>query len=207
MGHATQWKYRERQRLCGVHETSAGGPCPGAPDRTGACRCGIFRERFLEHLEHEGLPYIIVARLTAVVRKTVPASHTLNSLAWGGAGSGGDGSGGEFAELAGTKRRFCLAGCAPSHREFRLQRSWNGQGGSFCYPPDKIIAPIPLSLQLHLKMLPCENLYCGIRSLLLCNRDFRSISGSVLDLIDGLCAIKSLVVMVGNAVLGSGRLQ
>lgn len=45
-----------------------------------AGRCGFFREKFSEHLESEGLPYIIVARLTAVVHKMV--LHRIRSTAW-----------------------------------------------------------------------------------------------------------------------------
>lgn len=41
---------------------------------------GFFEKRFLEYLEQEGLPYIIVARLTAVVRKLV--IHRIPSTAW-----------------------------------------------------------------------------------------------------------------------------
>jgi hypothetical protein len=41
---------------------------------------GFFEKRFLEHLEKEQLPYIIVARLTAVVRKLV--IHRIPSTAW-----------------------------------------------------------------------------------------------------------------------------
>ena len=41
---------------------------------------GFFEKRFLEYLEQEGLPYIIVARLTAVVRKLV--IHRIPSAAW-----------------------------------------------------------------------------------------------------------------------------
>ena len=70
---------------------------------------GFFEKRFLEHLEHEGLPYIIVARLTAVVRKMV--LHRIPSTAWRGVARGV-----EVADLEaslpnwrGVKRRFvCL---------------------------------------------------------------------------------------------------
>ena len=41
---------------------------------------GFFEKRFLEYLEQEGLPYIIVARLTVVVRKLV--IHRIPSTAW-----------------------------------------------------------------------------------------------------------------------------
>lgn len=41
---------------------------------------GFFEKRFLEYLEKEELPYIIVARLTAVVRKLV--IHRIPSTAW-----------------------------------------------------------------------------------------------------------------------------
>ena len=41
---------------------------------------GFFEKRFLEYLESQELPYIIVARLTAVVRKLV--IHRIPSTAW-----------------------------------------------------------------------------------------------------------------------------
>jgi hypothetical protein len=41
---------------------------------------GFFEKRFLEYLESQELPYIIVARLTAVVRKLV--IHQIPSTAW-----------------------------------------------------------------------------------------------------------------------------
>jgi hypothetical protein len=70
---------------------------------------GFFVKSFLEHLESEGLPYIIVARLTAVVRKIV--LHRIPSTAWRVVARGV-----EVADLEaslpnwrGAKRRFvCL---------------------------------------------------------------------------------------------------
>jgi hypothetical protein len=70
---------------------------------------GFFEKRFLEHLEHQGFPYIIVARLTAVVRKVV--LHRIPSRAWRAVARGV-----EVADLEaslpnwrGVKRRFvCL---------------------------------------------------------------------------------------------------
>ncbi len=47
--------------------------------RSGA-DAGFFEKRFLEYLESQELPYIIVARLTAVVRKLV--IHRIPSTAW-----------------------------------------------------------------------------------------------------------------------------
>ena len=41
---------------------------------------GFFEKRFLEYLESEQLPYIVVARLTEVVRKLV--IHRIPSTAW-----------------------------------------------------------------------------------------------------------------------------
>ncbi len=70
---------------------------------------GFFVKSFLEHLESEGLPYIIVARLTAVLRKIV--LHRIPSTAWRVVARGV-----EVADLEaslpnwrGAKRRFvCL---------------------------------------------------------------------------------------------------
>src|ERR687897_376451 len=109
MGHATQWKYRERQRLCGVHETSAGGPSREAPDWTGACRCGIFRETFLGAFGARGITLHYCGQVNGGGPEDGSASHTLNGLAWSGTGSGGGGSGGEFTELAGSEAPFCLS--------------------------------------------------------------------------------------------------
>ena len=66
--------------MCGVHEASGYGSSPG--HRIGLVRAdaGFFEKRFLEYLEKEELPYIIVARLTAVVRKLV--IHRIPSSAW-----------------------------------------------------------------------------------------------------------------------------
>ena len=47
---------------------------------------GFFEKRFLEYLESQELPYIIVARLTAVVRKLV--IHRIASSAWRGVARG-----------------------------------------------------------------------------------------------------------------------
>src|SRR6266571_1076650 len=70
---------------------------------------GFFEKRFLEYLESQELPYIIVARLTAVVRKLV--IHRIASTAWRVVARGV-----EVADLEislpnrrGVKRRFvCL---------------------------------------------------------------------------------------------------
>jgi hypothetical protein len=70
---------------------------------------GFFEKRLLEYLESQGLPYIIVARLTAVVRKLV--IHQMPLRAWRVVGRGV-----EVADLEvslpnwkGVKRRFvCL---------------------------------------------------------------------------------------------------
>ena len=51
-----------------------------ASDWTVTGRCGFSEKRFLEYLESQELPYIIVARLTAVVRKLV--IHRIPSTAW-----------------------------------------------------------------------------------------------------------------------------
>jgi hypothetical protein len=82
-----------------------------AGQRIGLVRAdaGFFEKRFLEHLEHQGFPYIIVARLTAVVRKVV--LHRIPSTAWRAVARGV-----EVADLEaslpnwrGVKRRFvCL---------------------------------------------------------------------------------------------------
>ena len=50
----------------GVHPAALTRLPPGHRIGLVAGRCGFFREKFSEHLESEGLPYIIVARLTAV---------------------------------------------------------------------------------------------------------------------------------------------
>lgn len=47
---------------------------------------GFFEKRLLEYLESQGLPYIMVARLTAVVRKLVV--HPIPSTAWRGVARG-----------------------------------------------------------------------------------------------------------------------
>ncbi len=70
---------------------------------------GFFEKRLLEHLEREELPYLIVARLTAVVRKLV--LHQMPSRSWRSVARGI-----EVADLEtslpnckSTKRRFvCL---------------------------------------------------------------------------------------------------
>ncbi len=80
MGHAAQWQHRQRQWQRGVHQT--GTEVLPAGHRIAMVRAdaGFFEKRFLEHLEKEQLPYIIVARLTAVVRKLV--IHRIPSTAW-----------------------------------------------------------------------------------------------------------------------------
>ncbi len=93
----------------GVHQASADTTSLG--HRVGLVRAdaGFFVKSFLEHLESEGLPYIIVARLTAVVRKIV--LHRIPSTAWRVVARGV-----EVADLEaslpnwrGAKRRFvCL---------------------------------------------------------------------------------------------------
>src|ERR671910_3151685 len=50
---------------------------------------GFFEKRFLEHLEHEGLPYIIVARLTAVGGEVGFVCPPSTARRGGGPGGGG----------------------------------------------------------------------------------------------------------------------
>src|SRR5882724_4136260 len=68
---------------------------------------GFFEKRFLEYLESQELPYIIVARLTAVVRKLV--IHTVHRVAGGATGSGGGRSGSQSAELENSEAPLCLS--------------------------------------------------------------------------------------------------
>jgi hypothetical protein len=69
---------------------------------------GFFEKRLLEYLESQQLPYIIVVRLTAVVRKLV--LHRVASTGWRGVARGV-----EVADLEvslpnwkAVKRRFVL---------------------------------------------------------------------------------------------------
>ena len=66
--------------MCGVFKAGADGAARG--QRIGLVRAdaGFFEKRLLEYLESQELPYIIVARLTAVVRKLV--IHQIPSSGW-----------------------------------------------------------------------------------------------------------------------------
>jgi hypothetical protein len=69
---------------------------------------GFFEKRLLEYLESQGLPYIIVARLTAVVRKLVV--HQISSTAWRVVARGVEVGDLEVSlpNWKGVKRRFVL---------------------------------------------------------------------------------------------------
>jgi hypothetical protein len=64
----------------GVFKAGIDGAVGWATDRISASRFRFFDKRLLEHLEREELPYIIVARLTQVVRRLV--IHQIPSKAW-----------------------------------------------------------------------------------------------------------------------------
>src|SRR6266545_6671481 len=75
---------------------------------------GFFEKRFLEYLESQELPYIIVARLTAVVRKLV--IHRIASTAWRAVARGVEvGLRNQSAQLARRETSLCL----PASGDFR----------------------------------------------------------------------------------------
>ena len=83
----------------------------GSGHRIGLVRAdaGFFEKRLLEYLESQELPYIIVARLTAVVRKLVV--HQIPSTAWRvvARGVGGRRFRSQSTELESGEASFCLS--------------------------------------------------------------------------------------------------
>ena len=134
---------------CAEFDQASGyGASPEASDWTVTGRCGIFRETILgEVLREPRVAYIIVARLTAVVRKLV-IYRTVHGLAGGGTGDRGGRSGSQSAELESSEASLCLSasgdfGAARGQRETinRLSRIYvSGDGHQRTGMPPKWLA-------------------------------------------------------------------
>ena len=70
---------------------------------------GFFEKRLLEYLESQDLPYIIVARLTAVVRKAGGSSAAIHCVAGSGPGDRGGRFRSQSTELENHEASLCLS--------------------------------------------------------------------------------------------------
>ena len=110
---------------------------------------GFFEKRFLEYLEKQDLPYIVVARLTQSVRKLV--IHRLASKAWRAVARGI-----EVADLevslpnwAGVKRRFvCLRQEISERPEARGRRLVDCPG----YTYRVVVSSVPYAAEVVMRM-------------------------------------------------------
>lgn len=110
---------------------------------------GFFEKRFLEYLEREDLPYIVVARLTESVRKLV--IHRIASTAWRVVARGI-----EVADLevslpnwAGVKRRFvCLRQEISERPEARGRRLVDCPG----YTYRVVVSSVPYAAEVVTRM-------------------------------------------------------
>src|SRR4029077_14929767 len=81
-----------------------------AGQRIGLVRAdaGFFEKRLMEYLEGQELPYIMVARLTQVVRQACDSSDTVAGMAGSCPGDRGSRLGSQSAELENREASLCL---------------------------------------------------------------------------------------------------
>lgn len=110
---------------------------------------GFFEKRFLEYLEKEGLPYIVVVRLTEVVRKLV--IYRLPTAAWRPVAKGVEVADGEASlpNYKGIKRRFvCLRQKLVERPEARGKRLIDSPG----YTYRVMVTNIPYAAEVVTRM-------------------------------------------------------